>query len=131
MCWQVGLVKTGVVGFCCETLCLTLCVASVFAPGSPFDASAIIYGVRETRTLNTTASSASPASPLTPQYSFNASSVLNDSRSLVVDFNSTLEEQHTGQVESVGGQLAKEEEEQDFTFVILFMAGVIMSRFGE
>lgn len=128
---KVGLVKTGMVGFCCETLCLTLCVASVFAPGSPFDASAILYGsstAGKTPTLlNTTATRELPP---TPQYAFNASSVLNDSRNLVLDFNSTVEEGgeqlHPG-LGSVGGV---PEEEQDFTFVILFMTGIITSRFG-
>ncbi len=33
---------TGIVGFGFELACLTLCVASVWAPGSVFDASALI-----------------------------------------------------------------------------------------
>lgn len=32
---------TGMCGFGLEVLCLTLCVASVWAPGSPFDAGAV------------------------------------------------------------------------------------------
>ncbi|KAK8384993.1 hypothetical protein O3P69_014512 [Scylla paramamosain] len=126
---KVGLVKTGLVGFCCETLCLTLCVASVFAPGSPFDASAILYGPITPGKAPTlpNAPAIPAASPATPQYGFNASSVLSDSRSLVVDFNSTLEEQLPPDLDS---GVQEEEEERDFTFVILFMTGIITSRFG-
>ncbi len=34
---RVGLERTGLVSFNSEILCLTLCVASIWAPGSPFD----------------------------------------------------------------------------------------------
>lgn len=34
---RVGLERTGLFSFSAEIMCLTLCVASIWAPGSPFD----------------------------------------------------------------------------------------------
>lgn len=34
---RVGLVRTGLIALSCEVSCLTLCVASIWMPGSPFD----------------------------------------------------------------------------------------------
>lgn len=138
---KFGVVKTGLVGFTCETLCLTLCVASVFAPGSPFDAAALL-GRRDTiegeRTIPTTTTTipfnittpAPQVPPAAPEYAIgNGSSLSGDVRNLVVDFNLTLQER--GEVEELPLEYGVEEEvEQDFTFVILLLTGIITSRFG-
>lgn len=34
---RVGLVRTGIIALSCQVSCLTLCVVSVWMPGSPFD----------------------------------------------------------------------------------------------
>lgn len=141
---QFGLVITGLVGFICETLCLTMCVASVFAPGSPFDASALLRhsgtleGGQSTPTLITPLNhSITTATPLVtlaaPEYVIgNDSSMPGNVRNLVVDFNSTLEEHE--EVEELPFEYGLEEgkrKAEDFTFVILLLAGIITSRFGE
>lgn len=125
-------------GFTCETLCLTLCVASVFAPGSPFDAAALL-GRRDTIEGERTTTTTTPFNittptpqvpPAAPEYAIGNGSVLSgDVRNLVVDFNSTLEDRGAG--EELSREYGVEEEvEQDFTFVILLLTGIITSRFG-
>ncbi|XP_064456286.1 solute carrier family 40 member 1-like [Ornithodoros turicata] len=41
---RVGLEKTGLYGFCLLLACITLCVGSVWAPGSPFDVTRLHKG---------------------------------------------------------------------------------------
>jgi len=42
MVGRLGVLRTGLYGFGMEVTCLTLCVASVWTPGSPFDPHAVI-----------------------------------------------------------------------------------------
>lgn len=48
----IGVERTGLYGFALEVACLTLCVGSVWAPGSPFDPSAVRTGINENPFLN-------------------------------------------------------------------------------
>lgn len=110
--------KTGLLGFGCETVCLTLCVASVFAPGSPFDASTIYgYGKSSVDVANPTS--------MTPTYLIsNATSQPSevvDTR--IISLNMTEEG-----TDNLTSGIA---EEADYTFVILLLSGIITSRFGE
>jgi len=55
---RLGVEKTGIGGFSSEVACLTLCVASIWAPGSPFDAHAL------SELFNNSATKTSAAQPL-------------------------------------------------------------------
>ncbi|XP_071540609.1 ferroportin-like isoform X2 [Panulirus ornatus] len=113
---KIGVAKTGLLGFGCETVCLTLCVASVFAPGSPFDVSAILgNGKNSVGTISST--------PLPPTYLISnttSSSELVDTQ--IISLNMTHEPPDKPTIRVA--------EEADFTFVILLLTGIITSRFG-
>ena len=49
---SIGLVKTGIVGFVSLIACLTLCVASIFLLGSPFDPNYIPHSVTDIRSIS-------------------------------------------------------------------------------
>lgn len=47
-----GLVATGIISSCLRVGCLTLCVFSVFAPGSPFDLAVFSLSLSKTSSSN-------------------------------------------------------------------------------
>lgn len=113
-------------------------MASVFAPGSPFDPSALLgrtvapEGQTTPTTLNPNITLGTAVTPAVPEYAFGNTSLLEDARNLVVDFNSTLEELGKKEVLSEGeGRAEDKVEQEDFTFVILLLTGIVTSRFGE
>ncbi|XP_053639313.1 ferroportin isoform X2 [Cherax quadricarinatus] len=112
---KIGITKTGLVGFGCETLCLTLCVASVFAPGSPFDASALLRPA-ETSTNLTSSTLTTP-----PYFISNSTIPPSDFIDKIVSLNTT---------ERITNDSVPEIPDKEFTFVILLLTGIISSRFG-
>nr|CAH0102249.1 unnamed protein product [Daphnia galeata] len=97
----IGVERTGLYGFTVEIACLTLCVASVWAPGTPFD----------------------PASLLTPSiadlFSFQNSSMIS-----ATDTPFTIQNSSTNSTSSY------EVSPESYTSVILLMSGIILARFG-
>nr|CAH0102250.1 unnamed protein product [Daphnia galeata] len=98
----IGVELTGLYGFTLEIACLTLCVASVWASGTPFD----------------------PASLLTPSiadlFSFQNSSKISATDNPFAIQNSSANS--TGFYEDIGPD--------SFISVILLMSGIILARFG-
>nr|XP_045601308.1 solute carrier family 40 member 1-like isoform X1 [Procambarus clarkii]XP_045601309.1 solute carrier family 40 member 1-like isoform X1 [Procambarus clarkii] len=114
---KIGVTNTGLVGFGSETLCLTLCVASVFAPGSPFDVSALLrIGQSSTDLTNSTLTTP-------PYFTLNLTTPPSDIiETEIVSLNATKwirDESSTGATE-----------ETEYMFVILLLTGIITSRFG-
>lgn len=119
---QVGISKTGLVGFGFETVCLSLCVASVFVPGSPFDASALLSNSGTTEGNNSTEA---------PSYLIYNISTLSDGTNI-----SLAEENGTVALDvplnpSSNESNPESKEEIVYTSVILLLTGIITSRFGE
>lgn len=116
---KFGLATTGLIGFGSETCCLVLCVASVFAPGSPFDASALIYS----KSADTQNESPVTVNPVITYDTASLPSSVNNSI-IVYDQNVTEKSTFEGEYETSG------EVETDFTSVILLLIGIITSRSG-
>ncbi|XP_064118825.1 solute carrier family 40 member 1-like [Macrobrachium nipponense] len=116
---KFGLPTTGLIGFGSETFCLVLCVASVFAPGSPFDASALIYS----KSTDNQSESPVTANPVITYDTASLPSSVNDS--IIVYYQNVTEKSVFEGVDESGG-----EAETDFTFVILLLTGIITSRTG-
>ncbi|XP_042865052.1 solute carrier family 40 member 1-like [Penaeus japonicus] len=118
---RVGISKTGLVGFGFETVCLSLCVASVFVPGSPFDASALLSNSGTTEGNNSTEA---------PSYLIYNISTLSDGTNI-----SLAEENGTVALDvplnpSSNESNPESKEEIVYTSVILLLTGIITSRFG-
>lgn len=117
---KFGIAKTGLFGFGAETFCLTLCVASVFAPGSPFDASALISSGQSSVQVNV------PKPTTSSDIVYNATvlpSVVNTSIILDQNITAKLTIYSTNSTNDV-------EIEYDYTSVTLLLAGIITSRTG-
>ncbi|KAK4320472.1 hypothetical protein Pmani_008638 [Petrolisthes manimaculis] len=152
---RMGVNWTGLLGFGSETLCLSLCVGSVFAPGSPFNPSAIFGASLNTTTTTTTTNPSFVMEdfPEPPYVAGNMSTspdlvVLNWTlaESLIGPANPTdstlnLANSSLGTIEkqdtttnntNTGDDLAipPDSQKQDYTFVILLLAGIVTSRFG-
>lgn len=115
---RVGISKTGLVGFGFETVCLSLCVASVFAPGSPFDPSALLPNSRMTESNNSTEA---------PSYlTYNISTLSGGTNVSLAEENETM----TLDVPLNQSSNPEAGEEIVYTSVILLLTGIITSRFG-
>ncbi|KAK7070392.1 hypothetical protein SK128_003748 [Halocaridina rubra] len=159
---KIGIVRTGLFGFGAETMCLTLCVASVFAPGSPFDANALISKSGSSSKMGIIYNTTIPAgfvndslildkNNITSQITLNLKSEDSDNdpykaesswigdivynatvpdslfvNSSILDEESSLD-QNTVKFRSNDSSIC---EENDYTFVILLLAGIITSRTG-
>lgn len=116
---QVGISKTGLVGFGFETVCLSLCVASVFAPGSPFDPSALLPNSRMSESNNSTEA---------PSYlTYNISTLSGGTNVSLAEENETM----TLDVPLNQSSNPEAGEEIVYTSVILLLTGIITSRFGK
>ncbi|KAG7159414.1 Solute carrier family 40 member 1-like [Homarus americanus] len=114
---KIGVTNTGLVGFGIETFCLTFCVASVFSPGSPFDSSAILnIGKSSSGLTNSTRTAPSyfMSNVATPPSDFVETDIINLNVSQKV-----IDDAYTVATEEV-----------NYTSVILFLTGIITSRFG-
>lgn len=143
---QMGVNWTGLLGFGSEVVCLSLCVASVFAPGSPFDPSAVFGASPDTSILPTTTIPSVIMEDIPPPEPPYIAGNMSSSPDLVVlnwtladalvdppspaDITNTTVNNNTT---TIGESLATstESQEQDYTFVILLLAGIISSRFGK
>lgn len=115
---RVGISKTGLVGFGFETVCLSLCVASVFAPGSPFDPSSLLPNSRMSESNNSTEA---------PSYlTYNISTLSGGTNVSLAEENETM----TLDVPLNQSSNPEAGEEIVYTSVIILLTGIITSRFG-
>ena len=105
--FQMGLERVGLLGFCWLTASLTLCVASVFAPGSLFY---LVNGE-----LSDTSANNTDLSPLAPTY--NESSELSHAST------------SSWAITSATGE--PQREVSSYASVAMLLCGIIISRFGE
>ncbi|XP_068248256.1 solute carrier family 40 member 1-like [Palaemon carinicauda] len=117
---KFGLAATGLIGFGSETTCLILCLASVFAPGSPFDASALIYS-------KSAANSTEFPVTANPVIIYDTASLPNSVNHSIIIYDQNITEKPIFEKEN--GTIV-EEVENDFTSVILLLSGIITSRTG-
>lgn len=151
----MGVNWTGLLGFGSEVVCLSLCVASVFAPGSPFDPSAVFGASPNISVLPTTTSPSIIMEDIPPEPPYMAGNMSSSPDLVVLNWtladalvgppspasitNTTgsssmgINEEQNNNTTIKGESLATlpESQEQDYTFVILLLAGIISSRFGK
>lgn len=120
--FQIGVSKTGIVGFVFQTSCLLLCVASVFAPGTCFGpiASTQPHTTETVLIGGPPATAAPPNLPKAPLVHNSLAASGHDSQ------QEGKEDPGEGDERS-----STRKEDQNFTSVALFLTGIIASRFGE
>ncbi|XP_076349318.1 ferroportin-like [Tachypleus tridentatus] len=118
---RIGLERTGLFGYFLEVICLIFCVASVWAPGSPFDPfftghpKERVSDLHDKLNLNHT-----------QLIVFNSSGELS---SVAIWETTTGQPENSSVIATVGTKL-ESSSHQEYTSVALLLTGIISARFG-
>ena len=121
---KVGLERTGLFALSTQTACLSLCVLSIWMPGSPFDP----FGTGKTNTnctsdgLNTGNDSTSTTSGIGEVYTENSNVNLSSVMATAEPFAVNV---------SMEGDSSCERGPDSYLSIGILMAGMIAARFGE
>ena len=86
---RIGLERTGLLGFFFEIAMLSLCVASIWAPGSPFDP---FYWMREPPVENSMTNTSVSGDRALFDYSQSNETVINQNDTITLSFDLTTQE---------------------------------------
>ncbi|CAL4068552.1 unnamed protein product [Meganyctiphanes norvegica] len=120
---HVGISKTGLIGFGWQTLTLSLCIVSVFAPGTPFKPEVLLgnnYKIQITNAYNSNITDNIKSSWNANMSALNA--IINGTEDLFINASNFSTQ-----------KLLSEDDVNEapvYTSVILFLSGIILSRFG-
>ncbi|XP_060081691.1 solute carrier family 40 member 1-like [Ylistrum balloti] len=119
---RIGLERTGLFGFLTEILILTLCVAAIWAPGSPFD---LLYKSKVPKGEITTQDKCGNFSIIDTNLTIN---VLNNETSLGYNYTSDLIANHSVICNGTGDETNSGPD--SYISISLLMGGIIGARFG-
>ncbi|KAK7508553.1 hypothetical protein BaRGS_00000119 [Batillaria attramentaria] len=119
---RVGLIRTGIIALSCQVSCLTLCVASIWMPGSPFDP----YYTRSGQVLGSCGTSDTSV----PQQVVHGGSELTTSASNMAARNTTSGHVTFADVTTGGCPITVSKLPDSYVSLIFLMTGIFLSRFG-